>query len=210
MLYYFSPYLRTKQTLQHLNIPNTVLYTREEPRLREQDFGNFQIVSEIQRAKRERPKFGRFFYRFPNGGESGADVFDRVSAFTGTFLRDMEQLDVATARRATAVFVTHGITARLFVMKWFHWSVDEFEQLYNPPNCGLLHLRRVDYGDGYQLTEQSRLLIRGPIPSDASGVGQGLRLGKSLLQLRQARRMQGLTREDRQAFDSLPTAARGL
>ena len=108
VLYYVSPYRRTKQTLENLHLPNPVLYTREEPRLREQDFGNFQDPKKIQQAKRDRPKFGRFFYRFPNGGESGADVFDRVSAFTGTFLRDMEQLEQNEARQATAIFVTHG------------------------------------------------------------------------------------------------------
>ena len=91
-------------------------------------------------------------------------------------------------------------------MKWFHWSVDEFEELHNPPNCGLLHLRRRG-DDGFQLTEESRQLIKGPIPNE-SGVGKGLKLGESLL-LR-ARRMQGLTWEERQAFDSLPGAARGL
>ena len=108
VLFYASPYKRTKETLASLQLPNPVLYTREEPRLREQDFGNFQDPMKIQQAKRDRPKFGRFFYRFPNGGESGADVFDRVSAFTGTFLRDMEQLELDEARRATAIFVTHG------------------------------------------------------------------------------------------------------
>ena len=95
-------------------------------------------------------------------------------------------------------------------MKWFHWSVDEFEELHNPPNCGLLHLRRRggdNHDDGYELTEDSRQLIKGPVPNE-SGVGKGLKLGTSLL-LR-ARRMQGLTWEDRRAFDSLPDAARGL
>ena len=92
-------------------------------------------------------------------------------------------------------------------MKWFHWSVDEFEDLHNPPNCGLLHFRRCGL-DGYQLTEESRQLIKGPVPSDESGVGKGLKLGEVLLQ--RARRMQGLTWEDRRAYDSLPDAARGL
>ena len=51
---------------------------REEPQLREQDFGNFQDVSGLQREKSERESYGRFFYRFPNG-ESGADVYDRYA-----------------------------------------------------------------------------------------------------------------------------------
>jgi hypothetical protein len=103
--------------------------------------------------------------------------------------------------------VLSGITSRLFVMKWFHWSVEECEDLHNPPNCGLLHLRR-RRDDGFELTEESRQLIKGPLPDDESGVGKGLKLGTGLL-LR-ARRLQGLTWEDRRAFDSLPDAARGL
>jgi hypothetical protein len=41
-----------------------------------QDFGNFQDAEGKKREKAERLRFGRFFYRFPNG-ESGADVYDR-------------------------------------------------------------------------------------------------------------------------------------
>ena len=33
-----------------------------------------------QKEKAERLRFGRFFYRFPNG-ESGADVYDRMTIF---------------------------------------------------------------------------------------------------------------------------------
>ena len=40
---------------------------REEPQLREQDFGNFQDLKQKKAEKRERQYFGRFFYRFPNG-----------------------------------------------------------------------------------------------------------------------------------------------
>lgn len=205
ILFYVSPYLRTKQTMKELRLKNPILYTREEPRLREQDFGNFQDPLLIKEAKLERPKFGRFFFRFPNGGESGADVFDRVSAFSGTFLRDMEQLGADHARDATAIFVTHGITSRLFIMKWFHWSVDDFEALHNPPNCGLLHLVRTP--NGYQLTEESRKLIKGPVPQDETGVGRGLQLGDVL---KERRRVRGLSPEDREAFDSLADSAWGI
>jgi len=215
ILFYVSPYLRTKQTLEELHLPNPVLYTREEPRLREQDFGNFQDAVEMKRAKRERPKYGRFFFRFLHG-ESGADVFDRVSAFSGTFLRDMEQLGAEDAANATAIFVTHGITSRLFVTKWFHWSVDEFEELHNPPNCGLLHLVRAaphPHAGGagyYQLTEESRQLIKGPVPQCESGIGSGLQFGARLLEERRRRRHQCPTVEEREAFDSLPNSAWGL
>lgn len=52
---------------------------REEPRITEQQFGNFQNHEEMQQCKRQRNSFGRFYYRFPNG-ESGLDVYTRVGA----------------------------------------------------------------------------------------------------------------------------------
>lgn len=45
----------------------------EDPRIREQDFGNYQEPKMIQQAKRDRHMFGAFYYRFPLG-ESASDV----------------------------------------------------------------------------------------------------------------------------------------
>jgi broad specificity phosphatase PhoE len=208
LVVYYSPYLRTKETFQEVKsvLKNPVLFTREEPRLREQDFGNFQDRKAIQEAKLERPQFGRFFYRFPNG-ESGADVFDRVSAFCGTFRQDMEQIAYSRSsnekdpdseiENSTALFVTHGITARLFLMRWLHWSVDEFEQLQNPPNCGLLHLYRD--GSAYRLSRESTALIKAPGES-----GGALQLGEQLLERRRRRKS-----SDREAFAALAESAWG-
>ena len=36
----------------------------------------------------ERQKFGRFYYRFPNG-EAGTDVFDRMASFITYLFRSM-------------------------------------------------------------------------------------------------------------------------
>jgi broad specificity phosphatase PhoE len=55
-----------------------VIGVREESRVREQDFGNFQVQERMKIIKETRERFGRFFYRFPEG-ESAADVFDRIS-----------------------------------------------------------------------------------------------------------------------------------
>lgn len=76
LVVYVSPYVRTKQTLDQVKnvIKSPILFTREEPRLREQDFGNFQDLKKIAEAKLIRPQFGRFFYRFPDG-ESGAGMY---------------------------------------------------------------------------------------------------------------------------------------
>lgn len=154
---YTSPYLRAKETAKslELSLSNEVIYHREEPRIREQDFGNLQDYESVLRAKEDRKKFSKFFYRFQNG-ESGADVYDRVSAFIASLFRDCSDIQ---REDSTTIIVTHGITARLFLMRWFHWSVQDFERTKNPPNCGCLWMRRVEGAETYELTKQSRELI---------------------------------------------------
>ena len=57
---FYSPYLRTKQTmlaiLQAFDSQRVLLSS--EPRLREQDFGNFQNLQEMTEVFQERQKFG--------------------------------------------------------------------------------------------------------------------------------------------------------
>ena len=127
---YVSPYVRTLQTLEALGIGDLVETTRQEPRLREQDWANFQDSADIARQKELRDSFGHFFYRFTDG-ESGADVYDRVSTFLETLHRDW---DVKHSPR-NVLIVSHGLTMRLFCMRWFHWSVQFFESLSNPGNA---------------------------------------------------------------------------
>ena len=200
-------------------------------RARRADFGNFQDAEGKQKEKAERLRFGRFFYRFPNG-ESGADVYDRMTIFEarapasrqrggggvdmltaecneasgsscgrllaqGTcgvacihadrpevglcargrqrgrdghegvrawlpvsrlaanhrscnFLFCMFYLggaaapqdhlirDINAGRYAgdtALVLVTHGLALRIFLMRWFHWRVDQFMSVFNPPNA---------------------------------------------------------------------------
>ena len=43
------------------------------------------------------------------------------------------------------------MTIRLFLMKWFHWDVEEFETLKNPENCAIIILERREKGK-YVLT----------------------------------------------------------
>ncbi len=67
---YYSPYQRTKETMEavckHLN-KDRIISVREEPRISEQQFGNFQNVEQVVQAKQERHSFGRFYYRFKSG-----------------------------------------------------------------------------------------------------------------------------------------------
>lgn len=72
-----------------------------------------------QREKAERLRFGRFFYRFPNG-ESGADVYDRITSFQNTMIRDVNAGRFAS--NCSLVLVTHGLALRVFLMSWFHWT----------------------------------------------------------------------------------------
>ena len=127
---YVSPYKRTLQTLDALGIDDLIETAREEPRLREQDWANFQDSEDIARQRVRRNEFGHFFYRFTDG-ESGADVYDRVSTFLETLHRDWE----VKGSPRNVLIVSHGLTMRLFCMRWFHWSVQFFESLSNPANA---------------------------------------------------------------------------
>eukprot|EP01012_Entosiphon_sulcatum_P058530 TRINITY_DN82620_c0_g1_i1.p1 TRINITY_DN82620_c0_g1~~TRINITY_DN82620_c0_g1_i1.p1 ORF type:complete len:308 (-),score=52.36 TRINITY_DN82620_c0_g1_i1:74-976(-) len=142
--FYLSPYLRSQQTLTGLLSqipPEQLTGIREEPRLSEQQFGNFQDYEAMQCCKQERRKFGRFFYRFPNG-EAGLDVYNRVTSFLSTLLRDPSFFE-----DENIVLVTHGLTIRLFLMRWYQWSVQRFEATDNPGNCAMLVMELLDDGE---------------------------------------------------------------
>ncbi|MEU7064237.1 histidine phosphatase family protein [Streptomyces sp. NPDC046161] len=126
---YVSPYRRTLQTFRELRLDPTRVRMREEPRLREQDWGNWQDHDDVRLQKAYRDAYGHFFYRFAQG-ESGADVYDRVGSFLESLYRSFEAPD----HPENVLLVTHGLTMRLFCMRWFHWSVAEFEALSNPGN----------------------------------------------------------------------------
>ena len=51
----------------------------------------------MKQVFRERQKFGRFYYRFPNG-EAGTDVFDRTASFI-TYLFLTRTLALAHSRK---------------------------------------------------------------------------------------------------------------
>jgi broad specificity phosphatase PhoE len=135
---YVSPYLRTRETLRLLDIEASCERLVQEPRLREQDWGNLQDPAgqEIQKARRH--EFGHFFYRLPFG-ESGADVDDRVAAF----LSDLRQRD--EGHPDTVLIVSHGLTLRLLCRRLFGWSIELFESLSNPATC---EYRVLDEDDG--------------------------------------------------------------
>ncbi|MEC4015860.1 histidine phosphatase family protein [Streptomyces sp. H27-D2] len=127
---YVSPYRRTHQTFQALGLDPSRVRVREEPRLREQDWGNWQDRDDVRRQKAYRDAYGHFFYRFAQG-ESGADVYDRVGSFLESLWRSFED----PGHPPNVLIITHGLTMRLFCTRWFHWTVAEFESLSNPGNA---------------------------------------------------------------------------
>ncbi|KAH6756865.1 Phosphoglycerate mutase family protein [Perilla frutescens var. hirtella] len=149
MYVYVSPYECTRSTLMEMGraFPRTRLIgVREECRVREQDFGNFQDAQKMKQLKEIRNKFGRFFYRFPEG-ESGADVYDRVSSFLESMWRDidMQRFPHDGDDELNLMIVSHGLAIRIFLMRWFRWTVEQFELLKNPKNC---EFRVMQLGEG--------------------------------------------------------------
>ena len=125
----------------------------EDPRLREQEWsGDFRAKLEnYDRLEKRRDSYGHFYFRI-KGGESCADVFDRVSDFLNTLHRDFEKRDFPR----NAIIVTHGMTMRLFLMRWFHWTVEEFEVVANPLNCEHYLMERNLHDDQFKLVTSPR------------------------------------------------------
>jgi broad specificity phosphatase PhoE len=135
---YVSAYRRTRQTWEGIhqglyqvnNMGTRVNFVYEDPRLREQDYGNLLSAEEYNAIDPQRIAYGPFYYRIPDG-ESGCDVYVRCSSFLDTLYRDFEKPDFPS----NVLIVTHGFTLRVLLMRWFHWTPEHFHRLKNPHNC---------------------------------------------------------------------------
>lgn len=133
-LVYCSPYLRTRMTLRAMlegaavNEHELAIY--EDPRLREEERG----YSEPGEQMDNRSKHGWFYYRH-HGGESSADVYDRVSGFLESLIRQVNR-----SKQENIVVVTHGAVIRAFVMRFMHLTVEQFESLSNPSNATIIKI----------------------------------------------------------------------
>jgi len=142
---YVSPFRRATQTLHEVLQAfdrDQIKIVREDARLREQEWGNFQDPSEFERTKQQRMLVGRFWYRFTTG-ESGADVFGRADAFMETLFRSLDGGGGQEQKPADNILiVTHGLTARFLVMRYFRWSISTFESVFNLQNAEFWVLKR--------------------------------------------------------------------
>jgi len=133
-LIYTSPFRRARQTmasiLEGAGLSPDQVSVWEDPRLREVDHGYFDVAGQHDRAE----KYGHFYYRY-RGGESAADCFDRVSGFLDTFVRSIK-----SRRSKQALLVTHGLALRVFVMRFLHLTVEQFDKIANPHNADIVTL----------------------------------------------------------------------
>lgn len=136
--FFVSPYKRSHETYSLISkqLRHSQYSCVEDPRLREQDWGNFQDVEHMAWQLKERRRFGVFYYRFSDG-ESGADVYDRVSSFMETLCRDSFR-----SKPSNYVLISHGITIRMFLARFYHWPVEIVNKLHNFYNGQMVVMER--------------------------------------------------------------------
>lgn len=146
---YCSPLWRTRQTFLEIEKTYKNYHYYEDSRLREQEWSQDMITKSgfDEKAEEYRNSYGHFYYRFREGGESCADVFDRVSDFLNTLFRSFDDSDYPS----NVIIISHGMTIRLFLMRFFHVSVEEFESWANPKNCEMFHLELDKITEKYKL-----------------------------------------------------------
>ena len=150
--FYVSPFWRARSTFEGVAsvFPRDRFKYSEEPRLREQEWGYLRCQEDFDKICRERREYGTFYYRIP-GGEAGSDVYDRINDLLGSLYRDFAKEDFPE----NCVLVTHGLTIRLFIMRFFHLTVEEFERMLAPKNCELVVLELQDDGHYHLITEMA-------------------------------------------------------
>jgi len=148
--FYVSPFWRARSTFECIasSFPRSQFVYSEEPRLREQEWGYLRCKEDFDKICRERREYGTFYYRIP-GGEAGSDVYDRVNDLLGSLNRDFSDNKFPD----NCVLVTHGLTMRLFIMRFFHLTVEEFERMIAPNNCDLV-IMELQKDGGYRLTTE--------------------------------------------------------
>lgn len=154
---YVSSYKRTRQTADEIQNAirdegvTSYIQRIDEPRLVEQDFGDFDFqymrhwpeISphsfKINQARYHDP-MGRFFARLENG-ENLMDVYNRVSLFVSTRL-EKKMVD-------TNIIVTHGNTGRILKMFLLEMPIESFKTMELPDNAGIMHLQYSENTDSY-------------------------------------------------------------
>lgn len=144
--FWVSPFERTRATYINMlsmlddkfkNFPYI-----EDPRLVEQDFGDFDFQffhmwkeisphSFFVNQQRYKDPVGRFFARLENG-ENMLDVYNRMSLFVKTRLE--------SSKYKENVIVTHGNASRALIMFLLELRVEEYYSYPLPANGSIRHI----------------------------------------------------------------------
>lgn len=156
---YFSPSLRTKETLKGLvqGWPELAkVKAVSEERVREQEHGLQTIYNDWRVFCTLNPvqgllfkQEGDYFYRQANG-ENKADVRDRVRSFMATIIREDAGQNV--------LLLSHHITLLCFRANLERWSPEKFieiDKADKPINCGVTM-----YGGDPKQGENGKLILK--------------------------------------------------
>lgn len=142
---YRSPYYRTRETSIGLMIGGGLEHStkkwEESISLREIEVG----YSQRSTQEELRETMGWFYYRFEQG-ESGADVYERISVFMD---------EVMEKNPEKVVIVTHGFTLRIILMKLLALTVEEYECLKNPENASVTTIYTADSLESYEKEKEA-------------------------------------------------------
>ena len=82
-------------------------------------------------------KGGAFYYRYTDG-ESAADVYNRISAFMSSLHRKFQ----STSLPQNIVIVSHGYWICVFLMRWYHLTVQAYDTMEPLCNCEFVVLAK--------------------------------------------------------------------
>ncbi len=140
--FHVSPILRTRQTFEGIssNFSPKQYSSVQDVLIREQEHGNYlkgEFAEKIEKMK----DVGTFFYRFDNG-ESSCDVYDRAILFLFLLFRDAEKYGC----EKNVIVVTHGMYIKVMLMRYFNWTIEEFEKRGSVSNCQVFVLEKDEKG----------------------------------------------------------------
>ncbi len=147
-----SPYIRTRQTCDEFNKHLQVSTVRDTILLTEQRFGlldsrkdeesQILFTNEWEECQRHLNNSSKFYAKRPMG-DSPYDVAVRIPSFFGTIHRDFDKHGIEI------LFIfTHGTTLRCFLLSWFHYTPEWYEEEPNPKNCWIREING-DVDKGY-------------------------------------------------------------
>lgn len=146
-VFWVSPFARTRSTANDIKLNLDAKFSTnydyvEDPRLVEQDFGDFDFQfyhkwkeisphSHFINQARYKDEKGRFFARLENG-ENMLDVYNRISLFVKTRLE--------TSKYKENIIVTHGYASIALVMFLLGGKIEDFYSFPTPGNASIRHI----------------------------------------------------------------------